>query len=188
MEITSRAVAPIFCRPLTSCSTLAPSFNSTRRAGVSSALTVGWGTTVVSPFDSGLGCETVNSVVTSIDKLPCRMETAPKRTSLPMTTVPVRSLTTTRAWRRTSTGRFSTRASKAGSVGAAALAGLRSTRRLSIAKATARPNSRLMAAATSSAVLKLGSFSCREILSNLLRSSEVSRSTTPPAGIRPTVG
>src|SRR5262249_4311138 len=97
MAITSVAVAPIFCSPFTSCSTLAPSVSSILRAGACSAFTVCSGTTSVLPLDKGLGCETVSSVATTIERLPCRIETAPRRTSLPITTVPVRSLTTTRA-------------------------------------------------------------------------------------------
>src|SRR5579863_8787197 len=66
IEITSRAVAPIACRRVTSCSTLAPSLNSTLRAGASPALILVSGTTSVCPEASALGWETAYVVVTSI--------------------------------------------------------------------------------------------------------------------------
>ena len=55
------------------------------------------GTTVVWPPDSGAGCETSYCVEMRTDRLPCATAAGPRRTSPPITTVPVRSLMTTRA-------------------------------------------------------------------------------------------
>src|SRR5271165_2917740 len=113
IEITSRALAPILCNPPTNSSTLAPSPISRRFAGLSLACTSVLPTTSVFPGDKGAGWETEYSVEICTENPPCRMDTAPRCTSLPITMVPVRSFTTTRARRCTVTVTFSIRARSA---------------------------------------------------------------------------
>jgi len=64
-----------------------------------------FGVVTVCPFDSGAGCDTSDRSVTLTVMPPCEIATGAMRTSLPITIVPVRSSTTTRAgasrWRRT---------------------------------------------------------------------------------------
>ena len=114
------------------------------------------------------------------------METALSRTSLPITMVPFRSLTTTRARGCISTFRLSRSASNSESP----LDGnpCRSTRPLSTAVAIGFPTVWLIAAAMSRVIRKSGSRTSSAILTSLLRSIEASRSIRPPLGIRPAVG
>ena len=49
------------------------------------------------PMSGALGCETFNLVLTCTVRLPCATATVEMRTWPPMTTVPVRSFTTTSA-------------------------------------------------------------------------------------------
>src|SRR5208337_3394739 len=106
-EITSPAVAPMRCNPPTKSSMLAPSPISRRFAALSLVFNSVSPTTSVFPDESGAGWDTEYSVEICTENPPCRMDTAPSRTSFPITMVPVRSLTTTRARRCTFTTRFS---------------------------------------------------------------------------------
>src|ERR1017187_5812798 len=87
IEITSRAVAPMLCNPPTNSSILAPSPISRRFAGLSLACTSVWPTTSVFPAESGAGWETESSVWICTENPPCKMDTAPSRTSFPITMV-----------------------------------------------------------------------------------------------------
>ena len=95
--MTSRAEAPICCRFCTRSSTVAPCFKSMWLTGLSCACTWVCRTTSVDPPENGPGCETWSSLTTLTVSPPCRIETGCSRTSPPITTVPVRSLTTTLA-------------------------------------------------------------------------------------------
>ncbi len=55
------------------------------------------GSTTVSPFESGSGCEAIGVSLMRTVSVPCVIATVETSTSWPMTTVPVRSLMTTRA-------------------------------------------------------------------------------------------
>ena len=88
--------SPMRLRPFTSASRLVSGIRL-RLPPCSSMETLVWEVTVVSPFVNGLGCETYGFSVTRTVIVPCATATVEILTARPITSVPVRSSTTTRA-------------------------------------------------------------------------------------------
>ena len=111
MAMMSRGEAPSAFSARTTASSVVPSSSETSRASVSFTSTLVFGTTVVSPVrENAFGCETSYLVLIFTERLPCATAAAAIRTSPPTTTVPVRSLMTTRAAASVRTGSSSRRA------------------------------------------------------------------------------
>ena len=153
-----------------------------------STFTLVRGTTTVWPFESGAGWLTCGCSVIVTVRLPCAIATVETRTSRPMTMMPERSSTTTRAVWSGSTCSCSTSVRRRimlplylAGIWIVTVAG-------SVGSAVSAPMKSLIAAAMRFAVVKSGLRSDRRSERASFSLNSISRSMMAPLAMRPTVG
>ncbi len=146
------------------------------------------GTTTVSPSLNGFGWIARGASSIRRVRLPCETATLEIRTSAPITMVPERWSTTTRALRSGSTDRFSIATTARAGDGAPVRAKSTVIVPESSIVAARRPVDLFITSSIRAAVVKSGSRRASRNVDSFVKSNGTSRSTRAPEGITPAVG